>query len=178
MSWYTGLVPEQYKRTPNTNCVICGNLLYRRPCELERSRGNAFCSSKCYGQACRKERSCVVCGKGILSNLHRKTCSRSCSNKNREGIKYKVNSPHDKAKSQQALKMQLLRLRGKNCERCGYGGFEILQVHHKDRNRNNNDTENLELVCPNCHCEEHYALNSWLKDFDKLEAERIAQRVL
>jgi 5-methylcytosine-specific restriction endonuclease McrA len=29
-------------------------------------------------------------------------------------------------------------------------------VHHIDRNRNNNDPSNLEILCPTCHEEEHY----------------------
>jgi len=63
-------------------------------------------------------------------------------------------------------KMQLLELRGGVCERCGYSKREILHVHHKDRNRNNNDLKNLELICPNCHYEEHYLEKSWLKGND------------
>jgi len=119
----------------------------------------------------------MICGKAILASLHRKTCSRSCSNKSRAGLKYKINRPHDKVKYQQGLKIQLLRARGKNCERCGYARFEILQVHHKNRDRSNNNLENLELICPNCHCEEHYSEKSWLKNFDELETARNAQRV-
>jgi 5-methylcytosine-specific restriction endonuclease McrA len=67
-----------------------------------------------------------------------------------------MNRPKDKVKTQQALKFRLLESRGKFCERCGYDTYEILQVHHKDRDRNNSDLENLELICPNCHCKEHY----------------------
>ena len=70
--------------------------------------------------------------------------------------------PRDKVKSQQALKIRLLKHRGNVCERCSYNKFEILQVHHKNRDRNNNDLKNLELVCPNCHFEEHYLEKSWL----------------
>lgn len=43
------------------------------------------------------------------------------------------------------------------CERCSYDKYtEILEVHHKDRNRQNNSIENLEIVCPRCHAEEHF----------------------
>ncbi len=52
--------------------------------------------------------------------------------------------------------------RGKQCEKCGYKKFEILQVHHIDRDRNHNELDNLELICPNCHYEEHLLKNSWL----------------
>jgi hypothetical protein len=57
--------------------------------------------------------------------------------------------------------------RGKHCERCDYGKYEILQIHHKDRNRSNNDMSNLELICPDCHYEEHFLEKSWLRDIHK-----------
>ena len=42
------------------------------------------------------------------------------------------------------------------CDRCGYSKKpEILGVHHKDRDRKNNELSNLEISCPNCHSEEH-----------------------
>ncbi len=39
------------------------------------------------------------------------------------------------------------------CNRCGFA--EVLEVHHKDRNRLNNSIDNLEILCPNCHAMEH-----------------------
>lgn len=43
------------------------------------------------------------------------------------------------------------------CNRCGYQRFpDVLVVHHKDRNRNNISISNLEILCPNCHGEEHF----------------------
>ena len=42
------------------------------------------------------------------------------------------------------------------CNRCGYNLFtDILQVHHIDRDRKNNELSNLEVLCPNCHSIEH-----------------------
>jgi hypothetical protein len=155
-------VPELHKRNPNTECAICAKPVYRRPIELETSKGKAYCSMKCYGLSCRRETPCVVCSKPILANLHKKTCSRSCANIHRAGIKYKVGRPRDKVHTLRALKLRLLEKRGINCERCGYNKSEILQVHHRDRNRKNNDLSNLELVCPNCHYEEHFLEKSWL----------------
>lgn len=154
---------ENYKRNPNTFCIICKKPIYRRPVQLKRNKGNAFCSMSCYGTSCRKETPCVICGKLILAGLHKKTCSRGCSNKHRAGIKYKQNSPRDKVKNYQALKIRLLKRDGKSCVGCGYNKQEILQVHHKDKDRSNNDLDNLELICPNCHFEKHYLEKSWLK---------------
>ncbi|WP_394999932.1 HNH endonuclease signature motif containing protein [Acinetobacter sp.] len=47
------------------------------------------------------------------------------------------------------------------CNRCGYKEFDCaVQIHHKDRNRENNQKENLVPLCANC----HYALhtNQWI----------------
>jgi hypothetical protein len=51
------------------------------------------------------------------------------------------------------------------CERCGLGtgvspgpsGVMVanLQVHHRDRDRSNNDPSNLETLCARCHTLEH-----------------------
>lgn len=97
-----------------------------------------------------------------MSSKNAKTCSRACANKNRIGIKYKIGRPRDKVVTERAQKIRLIAQRGTKCERCGYSKLEILHVHHKDRDRDNNDLSNLELICPNCHYEEHYLEKSWL----------------
>lgn len=152
----------EYTRKPNTKCSICEKPVYRRPSQIEATKERVFCGQICYGISCRKEKPCVVCGKSILASLHKKTCSRECSNKNRAGIKYKIGRPKDKSDYFITLKAKLLLERGEKCERCGYDKPGILEVHHKDRNRENNVLENLELICPNCHAEEHYLKNNWL----------------
>jgi len=78
-----------------------------------------------------------------------------------------MNRPKDKAKSQRSLKIKLLQARGNSCERCGFNKYQILQIHHKDKKRDNNDLDNLELVCPNCHFEEHHLEKSWLNGYYK-----------
>ena len=49
----------------------------------------------------------------------------------------------------------LTQLRGHNCERCKLAEWQgviiPLEVHHKDGDHLNNELENLELLCPNCH---------------------------
>ncbi len=149
-------MPENYIRKPNTKCSLCGELIYRRPSEIEKLQGRVFCSASCYGISCRKEIPCLVCGTLMLSGLNKKTCSRSCANKHRTGIQYKLNRPKDKVMTLRRIKIRLLELRGLKCERCSYSKSEVLQVHHKNRNRNDNSIKNLELICPNCHYEEHY----------------------
>ncbi len=99
----------------------------------------------------------------MLAGLNKKTCSRRCANIHREGIRYKLGRPRDKVIHYKNLKLKLLKTRGKVCERCGYNIYEILQIHHKDRNRQNSNLGNLELICPNCHYKEHLLEKSWLK---------------
>ncbi len=154
---------ESYKRHPNTVCFTCKKQIYRRPSEIGANRGRVFCSSACYGISLRQEIPCVVCQRPILAGLNKKTCSRSCANKHRRGIKYNSGRKKDKVKSQQILKLRLIEARGRKCERCDYNKYEILHVHHKDRDRSHNDLENLELICPNCHYEEHLLEKSWLR---------------
>ncbi len=49
----------------------------------------------------------------------------------------------------------IVYLRGRHCEKCG---LELwlnepipLEVHHKDGDKLNNELDNLQLLCPNCH---------------------------
>ena len=49
----------------------------------------------------------------------------------------------------------LIKLRGHRCEVCGLTTWLekpiTLHIHHLDGNRINNELENLQLLCPNCH---------------------------
>lgn len=60
------------------------------------------------------------------------------------------------------LKRQLKKAKyrkgmGVSCERCGFVAVHPAQldVHHKDLNHSNNEKENLETLCANCHRLEH-----------------------
>ena len=37
------------------------------------------------------------------------------------------------------------------CSVCRYSNKEALEVHHIDKDRNNNSIENLQILCANCH---------------------------
>mgnify|MGYP001065304300 FL=1 len=47
------------------------------------------------------------------------------------------------------------------CEKCGYDKYlEVLEVHHIDGDRSNNVPENLMILCPTCHREITFGLES------------------
>lgn len=57
------------------------------------------------------------------------------------------------------IRQKLLKdgLKAHMCEICGnteWNGFPIpLEIHHKDGNRQNNELDNLQILCPNCHAQ-------------------------
>lgn len=150
---------EKYVRRPNCYCKTCNKEIYRRPFQI--AKGNVYCNHECYAISCTILVACIICGNKYKKGLHKKTCSRACSNKLRIGNKYNQvgRVSKDKVKTNRALKIRLIELRGAKCERCPYSKVKILHVHHKIRRADggSNDIDNLELVCPNCHSEEHYS---------------------
>jgi len=147
---------------PNAECAVCEKPVYRRKRDLNSKSGKVFCSKACYGKWCRKPKTCPVCGDEFLAgNSRRITCSKACSNKKRTGIKYGQGQPNSHMARKKRLRKMLGELRGEQCERCPYNRLpEILIVHHKVHRADGgtDDPENLELLCPNCHAEEHYGL--------------------
>jgi 5-methylcytosine-specific restriction endonuclease McrA len=51
---------------------------------------------------------------------------------------------------------QLIQKLGAKCNDCGFTEYpEILEIHHLDKNRENNLVNNLVLLCPTCHSLRH-----------------------
>jgi endogenous inhibitor of DNA gyrase (YacG/DUF329 family) len=133
-------------------CSIC-----KAPFEVPRCREKTarYCSRPCYYRAMAKigsvESPCARCGVVVKHppSHQRKFCSRRCKGRHAS----ETRTP----KWSTGVRRQLVRLGDLvRCERCGYGKVvSILGVHHKNRNPKDNRRENLEVLCPNCHSEEH-----------------------
>lgn len=110
----------------------------------------------------RTELTCAYCGKKFIRNKsHQRAksdlyfCSRECKDKAQSlqsGDNFKSLRPEHYG----SLFGDYRKLAFKNyphkCAVCGYDEDErILQVHHKDENREHNNLENLIILCPNCH---------------------------
>jgi len=99
-----------------------------------------------------------------FSEEHRKNLSKNHSNvsgKNNPMYGKKRNNP--RGKDSPTYKNGILGYRkralayyGQKCGRCGIEDIRVLLVHHKDRNRKNNEIENFEILCRNCHILEHW----------------------
>jgi len=114
---------------PNTECSYCKKLIYRCKSQKE-ARNFHFCSRQC------KDKAQSLSSGDLFSDMRPSHYDDGLSS-------YRKN----KLNATKELK----------CEVCNYNKrVEILEVHHIDRNRENNEISNLQLLCPNCHREEHF----------------------
>lgn len=113
---------------PNCVCYTCSKHFYRRESKILSKL--QFCSRVC------KEAQQVIGGPLALASYGDYTGTRA-------GHRYRELA---------------FKVHPNLCNRCGYNRYkDVLVVHHKDRNRSNNTPDNLEILCPNCHEEEHFA---------------------
>jgi len=157
-------------------CLNCNKIFYPRKADVKRGLGK-YCCMNCGVEFRMKQHKlkpkvdkapnteCFLCNKAIW----RKDLSKSksgkhfCCNehKNIATELDKGNSDlwaYKEASGKGSYRKRTLRSsETKRCEQCGYSEhIGALRVHHKDRNRENNKLENLQILCPNCHEEVHY----------------------
>jgi ssDNA-binding Zn-finger/Zn-ribbon topoisomerase 1 len=141
-------------------CETCKKEFYVYPSRLKQAESNGcvtrYCSMKCYvkrGEANpfwgKRHSSDSV--KKMVAHPNRPRFAPGELNPNfvRFGKDFTPISASSKFSQRE-------RSKAGACERCGFDEVEILQLHHKDRNRRNNKAENLETLCPNCHFREHF----------------------
>jgi len=121
-----------------------------------------YCSPKCASAGLRKRITlkCAICDKlfeRVLSKIKNSKsglyfCSRTCKDKAQRINGYKEIQPFHYGKSIRNYRSIAFSKYDMKCEICGYNTRpEILEVHHIDRNRKNNELSNLIILCPNCH---------------------------
>lgn len=96
---------------------------------------------------------CSYCGKRFsrLKSEIRNTqsgfhyCSRECGNRHKNSFITNNEDGH-------AYRRNAFNNYEHKCELCGWDEDErVLEVHHIDENRNNNNIKNLMILCPICH---------------------------
>ena len=145
---------------PIVKCKTCSKEFAVKLSNLKRGYGK-FCSISCgrRGQRRGKVVPCFVCSKEVyrapekLSRVksRRYFCGKSCQARwrNQEFIGPKHGNWID---GRDAYKSILNRHKVKKfCTLCKSIDSRVLAVHHVDRNRLNNNIDNLAWLCHNCH---------------------------
>lgn len=144
------------------NCQHCQKEMNIKPSRLGRSK---YCSKYCHSKMTvaiekRSYKKCARCEKEIIdkpSKIHlRKFCSVSCQVKYHWEIKPKERprESHNRYKNGSGIyREEALKCHGEKCQKCG--ASDNIEIHHKDKNRKNNNMENLQVLCRDCHHREH-----------------------
>lgn len=155
-------------------CLTCGKVFYAR-----KDTGAVFCSRPCRYRrdsvVNRETVSCWTCKKVFtrkkssvrkaLHGIH--FCSRACKDfaQSIEGGCKEIRPGHYSNGKASYRRRNRQRL-SDGCVDCGEKRLWLLQVHHIDGDRMNNDHANLEVLCSNDHCKRHLRFNGkrWLRD--------------
>jgi hypothetical protein len=137
-------------------CKKCNNEL-----DWEKRR-NSFCGKSCaaiYNNEIKSRNlykgSCLNCKKEV-----NKSGNKYCSNKCQGGYRRKkqiadFHSNKNLNYTSSVIRTILIEVFKNTCQKCllkeWMGRIMPLEVHHIDRNHENNKKENLELLCLNCH---------------------------
>lgn len=141
-------------KTFNRDCVICGNNFTFKACRSDNAK---YCSRKCYYKGMLSKGSVVKNCPGCNSEFRtspshdKEYCSWKCR------TKHFVKPLHELSAFSNIRSVMRRRNMITKCEECGYNLHpEILGIHHKDENRDNNKISNLMVLCPNCHSLKHH----------------------
>lgn len=137
------------KKNATDNCLKCGKEFHHYKWDTQ-----LYCSIKCSRIRNKVKVSCINCGEETYKanyTIKRNDfnyCGRECYNSRKtEGLR--------KIKRHTSFFMNLVE---NGCE-CGIKEYYLLQVHHKDGDNSNNQLNNFEVVCANCHIKRHLKLN-------------------
>lgn len=175
------------RRGEEITCEYCGKTGVKRPGEVKKARkiGRPLCCSL----ACTKRARikyvdliCAFCNKeykkseSFLRNTPSKSglrfCCKRCQDRAKAGKDRLLTLPHYGQDESQEYRATALRHYGQQCEVCKQQKLKnqfwetlpgVLNVHHIDGNRSNNEVENLMVICP-CH---HAALTYKLARLEK-----------
>lgn len=118
-----------------------------------------FCSLSCAGKRPGIKKSnppkkCIGCNNPLNSKRAQKYCNTRCQQAHQKQIN--LNDPNYKWSSA-TRKKWLIELYGVKCSKCGlteWNGQPIpIELEHIDGNSDNNNEENVCLLCPNCHAQ-------------------------
>ena len=146
-------------------CSNCNNSFLVRKSWAETQK---YCSAVCRTDASRNRISvsCGHCGKVFEvreSKSSTKTGYHFCCREHKD-LAQKVGgilTPVSVNSGINSYRETAFSAKKVECENCGYNKHkEVLDVHHIDHDRTNNVINNLKILCPTCHIEEHFLLKT------------------
>ena len=153
-------------------CLGCNEEFLKSIYHINKT-GKHYCSRECYINSTKGlVVKCSYCNKDTYKQKNKLNntksghffCSRECQNKGKtisfgltevqpsfynNGINYR-----DRA----------FRILDNKCSVCGYDVKEVLEVHHKDCDRENNDSTNWDILCPNHHKEYQLGIRKYVEE--------------
>lgn len=165
------IVDAEGKRRSATEvvCTYCNNKFLKANRFLKKSV-NHFCNKECCKLYARRDQklvtlTCAYCKIDFTRSPSKLDNSKHgiyfCCREHKDfgqrienGIS-QIWPDHYGTDTTQDYRSTAFRNFGKKCNCCGNDDFLVLEVHHKDRNRENNIVDNLEVLCANCHTRKH-----------------------
>lgn len=170
-------------RSVPRSCIECGENFLAAKQEVGRGRAK-YCTKRCHIVSMqrvantRSNCNCSWCGAPLWRKIGVKTktsyrfCNLEC-----KGLASRLEAgfetlwpEHYGTSSDGGLGRRMILRSGRplKCEGCGFDSCPgVLQIHHRDRNRFNNEPENLHILCPTCHFVDHFKASdgmfSWRK---------------
>jgi len=153
-------------------CENCKKEYNVFPCHKD----SKYCSKDCYISKRWGQKTCKFCNKKIIGR-------RYCNEKCQRGY-WNINDYHlNKKKRIWDRKMEIINKLGGKCIKCGIDDFRILEINHIDRSKKkrpqnrqynwtrrlkewNENIDNLELLCANCHRLHTWEQMGYGKDVD------------
>jgi hypothetical protein len=153
------------KKTITLTCENCSKQFDRdlqEAVKRKKAGRRIFCSHKCSSEIRAKESlvdvSCKECGKEFKRRrcevVENNFCSRSCSNTH-SNKKYVGESARNFKHGRSLYRGIALKEYPSVCMVCGFDKEYAIEVHHIDKDRSNNNIENLKVLCANCHLGVH-----------------------
>lgn len=164
------IIENGFKRLAEESvCRFCSKIFLKR-----KGGEKVFCSPKCFYLSIQKriEKQCAFCSKIIFrkpNQLLRSKhgyyfCDRICKEEaQRQGNIKEIMPFKGVSKSRWKSKSLRIRLKSAKCIGCKEKRKYLLQSHHIDGDKSNNNPTNIEIVCSNCHIVRHLKLinNIW-----------------
>lgn len=161
-------------KTVEVICSQCGNTFSRLKKQYDHSvrvgTRRFLCSRKCQSESQKvgSEIPCSACSKLVYKNPSKRLrsdsglvfCSKSCSNGSNNSLRSGVNHPNW-TNGIGSYRDRALKHYGVACTICGYSIELVLEVHHRDGDRDHNDIENLDVLCPTHHEEFECGIRSY-----------------